>query len=125
MRMLLFLLPLLEQPLSKALHLHGMKVLFSWSISILQVQRVAQLLGRTEGSFQRVCRGLGILRWPYRVRKSLQEIMAKTEEYLVSALLIGSQFASMTKQLSSRRTSLFHQAKHSWWAKPSFSSHAQ
>jgi len=48
------------------------------------VQKVAQLLGRTEGSFQRICRSLGILRWPYLVRKSLQEIMAKTEEYLVS-----------------------------------------
>lgn len=51
---------------------------------VCSLQKVARLLGRTEGSFQRVCRGLGILRWPYRVRKSLQEIMAKTREYLVS-----------------------------------------
>lgn len=59
----------------------------------MPMSKVARLLGRTEGSFQRVCRGLGILRWPYRVRKSLQEIMAKTEEYLDD----GIQEDGMTK----------------------------
>ena len=55
------------------------------------LQKAAHLLGRTEGSFQRVCRGLGILRWPYRVRKSLQAIMSKTEQYLVSLFLHPKQ----------------------------------
>jgi len=59
----------------------------------MPMSKVAQLLGRTEGSFQRICRSLGILRWPYLVRKSLQEIMAKTEEYLDD----GIQEDGMTK----------------------------
>ena len=72
------------------------------------LQKAAQLLGRTEGSFQRVCRGLGILRWPYRVRKSLQAIMAKTEEYLVSHCCVSGHVShchGMPSVLSSTRFS--------------------
>jgi len=70
------------------------------------MQKVARLLGRTEGSFQRVCRGLGILRWPYRVRKSLQEIMAKTREYLVRNPSLIDKFLVRLKITSDREQAI-------------------
>ena len=69
------------------------------------LQKAAHLLGRTEGSFQRVCRGLGILRWPYRVRKSLQAIMSKTEQYLVSLFFHPKQPKSKCTHLCGMPTS--------------------
>lgn len=69
----------------------------------LAVQKVAHLLGRTEGSFQRVCRALGIVRWPYRVRKSLQAIMEKTEQYLVPS---STSFQILHKNILFRNLAL-------------------
>ena len=47
------------------------------------LQQAAELLGLSAGSLKRVCRKLGLARWPFRVRKSLRAVIAKTEEFMV------------------------------------------
>lgn len=52
------------------------------------MQQAAEQLGYSAGSLKRVCRKLGLARWPYRVRKSLRSVIAKTEEFMVRCQML-------------------------------------
>ena len=53
------------------------------------LQQAAELLGLSAGSLKRVCRKLGLARWPFRVRKSLRAVIAKTEEFMVRPVVFA------------------------------------
>lgn len=47
------------------------------------VQTAAQELGVGLSVLKRICRQIGLARWPFRTRQSLRGVIAKTEQYLV------------------------------------------
>lgn len=47
------------------------------------IQEAAKSLHVGLSVMKRVCRTLGLARWPYRTRASLQSVIEKTEKYLV------------------------------------------
>ena len=55
-------------------------------IAAVRLQEAAKKLDVGLSVMKRVCRTLGLARWPYRTRASLQNVIAKTERYLVGCL---------------------------------------
>ena len=47
------------------------------------MQEAAKSLDVGLSVMKRVCRTLGLARWPYRTRSSLRSVIEKTEKYLV------------------------------------------
>ncbi len=45
----------------------------------------AQELGVGLSVLKRICRQIGLARWPFRTRQSLRGVIAKTQQYLVGA----------------------------------------
>ena len=45
------------------------------------VQEAAQQLKVGLSVLKRICRQMGLVRWPYRTRQSLRGVIAKTEQY--------------------------------------------
>ncbi len=52
-------------------------------INSCAIQEAAKSLDVGLSVMKRVCRTLGLARWPYRTRASLQSVIEKTEKYLV------------------------------------------
>ncbi len=52
-------------------------------ISSCAMQEAAKSLDVGLSVMKRVCRTLGLARWPYRTRASLQSVIEKTKKYLV------------------------------------------
>ena len=50
----------------------------------ISVQEAAKSLGLGLSVMKRVCRTLGLTRWPYTTRTSLRRVIERTELYLVS-----------------------------------------
>lgn len=49
----------------------------------MRVQEAASLLGIGLSVLKRVCRTIGLARWPYRKRQSLRNVIEQTKLYLV------------------------------------------
>ena len=47
------------------------------------LQTAAQELGVGLSVLKRICRQIGLARWPFRTRQSLRGVIAKTQQYLV------------------------------------------
>ena len=58
-------------------------------ISGCAMQEAAKSLNVGLSVMKRVCRTLGLARWPYRTRASLQSVIEKTEKYLVCLAYIS------------------------------------
>lgn len=48
------------------------------------MQAAAVEMGVGMSVLKRVCRGLGLARWPFRLRQSLRAVISQTELYMVS-----------------------------------------
>ena len=53
----------------------------SGSFCKCQVQEAAAKLEMGVGLFKRVCKRLGMQRWPYRMRQSYKAMIKRTEQY--------------------------------------------
>lgn len=50
-----------------------------------RLQDAAKKLNLGLSVLKRVCRDIGLVRWPYRKRQSLTNVISKTQRFLVSA----------------------------------------
>ena len=55
--------------------------------SLRAAQEAASLLGIGLSVLKRVCRTIGLARWPYRKRQSLRNVIEQTKLYLVRTLI--------------------------------------
>lgn len=46
-------------------------------------QNAAEALGMGVSVLKRICRSMGLARWPFRKRQSITHIISKTQQYLV------------------------------------------
>lgn len=87
------------------------------------MQTAAQELGVGLSVLKRICRQLGLARWPFRTRQSLRGVIAKTEQYLVRANVHTSPLVVQNDGLFLQRTLPGSHCKHATYLESSAPSH--